>query len=174
MKCLIVVDYQIDFVTGSLGFAKAEAIEENIAAKISKYRADGGDIIFTFDTHGENYMETSEGKKLPVPHCISGTSGHGLYGKAAALKLDTDKCIYKPSFGSGELMDYLRSKNYEAVELVGIVTNICVISNAIIAKTALPESNVIVDAACTASNDDALHEAALDVMQGLQIDVINR
>ena len=174
MKCLIVVDYQVDFVTGSLGFEKAETIEENIAQKILKYRADSSDIIFTFDTHSENYMETSEGKKLPVPHCIKGTSGHNLYGKAAALRSDTDKCIYKPTFGSDELMKHLRSKNYETVELIGVVTNICVISNAIIAKTALPEANIIVDAACTASNDDALHEAALDVMQGLQIDIINR
>lgn len=174
MKCLIVVDYQVDFVTGSLGFAKAEAIEGNIAEKIAEYRSNGSDIIFTFDTHGENYMETSEGKKLPVPHCISGTSGHELYGKAAELRRDTDKCIFKPSFGSDELMDYLRGKNYDAVELIGVVTNICVISNAIIAKTALPEADIIVDAACTASNDDTLHEAALDVMQGLQIDVINR
>ena len=174
MKCLIVVDYQVDFVTGSLGFAKAEAIEDNIAEKIAEYRSNGSDIIFTFDTHGENYMETSEGKKLPVPHCISGTSGHELYGKAAELRRDTDKSIFKPSFGSDELMDYLRGKNYDAVELIGVVTNICVISNAIIAKTALPEADIIVDAACTASNDDTLHEAALDVMQGLQIDVINR
>lgn len=174
MKCLIVVDYQVDFVKGKLGFDKAAMLEDKIVQKISEYRAYGGEIIFTFDTHYENYMQTREGKNLPVAHCIEGTEGHMLYGKVAAAVTAADKCIYKSAFGSDELMDYLRSKHYESIELVGIVSNICVISNAVIAKTALPEVPVIVDASCTASNDEKLHNAALDIMQGLHINVINR
>lgn len=174
MKCLIVVDYQVDFVVGALGFYKAVALEDKIAEKISEYRASGGEIIFTFDTHRDNYMQTQEGRKLPIPHCIDGTEGHKLYGRIAAAKSNADKCIYKHTFGSDELMDYLRGRHYDSIELVGVVSNICVLSNAIIAKTALPEVPVIVDAACTASNDDSLHNAAMDVMQELQINVINR
>lgn len=174
MKCLIVVDYQVDFVTEALGFEQAVQLEDKISEKISEYRAQGGEIIFTFDTHYDNYMQTQEGRNLPIPHCIDGTDGHKLYGKVASAKIDADKCIYKHTFGSDELMDYLRGKNYESIELVGVVSNICVISNAVIAKTALPEVPIIVDAACTAGNDHSLHNAALDVMQGLQINVINR
>lgn len=174
MKCLIVVDYQVDFVVGALGFDKGVKLEDKISEKISEYRVSGGEIIFTFDTHDGNYMQTQEGRNLPIPHCIDGTDGHKLYGKVAAAKTGADKCIYKPTFGSDELMDYLRGRNYESIELVGVVSNICVISNAVIAKTALPEVPIIVDASCTASNDDTLHNAALDVMQGLQINIINR
>ncbi len=174
MKCLIVVDYQIDFVVGTLGFDDALMLEDKITEKISQYRSRGDKIIFTFDTHSEDYITTQEGRNLPIPHCIQGTDGHKLYGKVASALTDTDKCINKPTFGSDELMDYLRKENYDEIELVGVVSNICVISNAIIAKTALPEAHIIVDAECTASNDKTLHNAALDVMQGLQISVINR
>lgn len=174
MKCLIVVDYQVDFVNGVLGFNDAVMLEDKIAQKISEYRTSGGEIIFTFDTHYSNYLQTQEGKNLPVYHCIQGTEGHMLYGKIAASVTAADKCIYKSAFGSDRLMEYLRGKHYDSIELVGIVSNICVISNAVIAKTALPEVPIIVDASCTASNDKRLHNAALDVMQGLQINVVNR
>lgn len=173
-KLLIVVDYQNDFVNGSLGFKKAEELEEKIAEKINQYRKENGEIIFTLDTHGKDYSETQEGKLLPVPHCIKGTKGHELYGKVASLKKETDLAIEKPTFGSVELFEYLKGKKYESVELVGLVSNICVISNAVIAKTALPETTVIVDASCTASNDDRLNEEVLDVMETLQIKIIDR
>jgi nicotinamidase-related amidase len=171
-KCLIVVDYQNDFVTGPLGFAAAEALDANIAAKIGRCRQNGDEIIFTLDTHGENYMETQEGRNLPVPHCIAGTEGHGLFGETARLAKDGDKRFVKDTFGSGGLYEYLKNREYESIELCGVVSNICVISNAVLAKTALPEVPIIVDSACTASNDPALNQAALDVMAGLQIDIL--
>lgn len=171
-KCLIVVDYQNDFVTGSLGFAKAEQLDDRIANKIVKYRNKGWEIVFTFDTHEENYLQTNEGRNLPVEHCIKGTDGHKLYGRTAKMLKESDKCFYKPSFGSAELFEYLKSERFDKVELCGVVTNICVISNAVLAKTALPESEISVDSNCVASNDGSLNKAALDVMQSLQINVL--
>lgn len=170
-KCLIVVDYQNDFVTGSLGFKKAEQLDDRIAEKIEKYRSENWEIVFTFDTHEENYLNTNEGRNLPVEHCIKGTDGHKLYGKTANMLKQSDKCFYKPSFGSAELFEYLKAEKFDIVELCGVVTNICVISNAVLAKTALPEAEVSVDSACVASNDDSLNKSALDVMQSLQINV---
>jgi len=171
-KCLIVVDYQVDFVSGTLGFPEAAAIERGIAEKIKQYRERADEVIFTLDTHGEDYMETQEGRRLPVPHCIKGTGGHGLYGEPAGLALDSDMMFTKNTFGSDDLYTYLKNERFESIELVGLVSNICVISNAILAKTAQPETPVIVDAGCTASHDSSLHQATLDVMAGLQIEVI--
>lgn len=173
-KLLIVVDYQNDFVDGSLGFPKAIGLEQAIAAKIAEYRKSAADIIFTFDTHTEHYLDTQEGKNLPVVHCVNGTAGWNLYGKIADLKQDRDLFFSKPTFGSAELFAYLQDNVFDSIELVGLVSNICVISNAILAKTALPEAAVMVDAACTASFDEALHNAALDVMASLQIQILNR
>ena len=175
-KLLIVVDYQKDFVDGALGNPAAAAIEENIVNKIAEYRAlgEGGQVIFTYDTHGENYMETQEGANLPVPHCIRGTEGWELYGKVAAMKNDDDVSFAKVTFGSIELGDYLKDKGdeYESVELCGVVTNICVISNMVIAKAAMPEVPIILDASCCASNDPELESKAYDVMEVLQAKVI--
>lgn len=173
-KALIVVDYQKDFVNGSLGFPKAETLDKAIAAKIREYRSSGGDVIVTLDTHAENYLETQEGKNLPVVHCVRGTKGWSLFGETARQIRETDRKFEKGTFGSLALAEYLREQCYEQVELVGVVSNICVISNAVLAKAALPESLIIVDAACTASNDDSMNEKALDVMEGLQIMVVNR
>ena len=173
-KCLIVVDYQNDFVNGSLGFPEAVRIEQNIVQKIKQYRENGGTVMFTFDTHGENYMDTQEGKNLPVEHCLKETPGHDLYGQVAGLILESDKKFYKNTFGSDELYLYLKAEPFESIELVGLVSNICVISNAVLAKTAQPETPVSVDAKCTASNDGNLNQAVLDVMSSLQIQVINK
>lgn len=172
-RCLMVVDYQKDFVDGSLGFAEAVALDHGIAEKIRAYHSHGDDVIFTLDTHDEAYLSTQEGQHLPVPHCIAGTPGHALYGETAACVLPEDRQFYKPAFGSMELALYLRQHPYEEIELVGVVTNICVISNAVLVKAALPEARVNVDAALCASNDPRLHEAALAVMKGLQIQVLN-
>jgi nicotinamidase-related amidase len=171
-KCLIVVDYQNDFVCGALGFAGAEALDGAIAEKIGEYRANGDTVVFTFDTHGGDYLETQEGRNLPVPHCIEGTDGHELYGETAKAALPSDRRFRKPAFGSGELYEFLKATPFESIELVGLVSNICVLSAAVLAKTAQPETPVIVDSACTAGPDPALHEAALKVMEGLQISVI--
>lgn len=173
-KLLIVVDYQNDFVNGSLGFKKAIEIESKIVEKIKKYKDNNDEVVFTFDTHDEDYLNTQEGKNLPIKHCVSHTDGYKLYGKVESYCSDETKQFKKHSFGSDELGRYLKNKEYESIELVGVVTNICVISNAIIAKTALPETLVMVDASCVASNDDSLHEKALDVMESLQIKVLNR
>ena len=173
-KCLIVVDYQNDFVSGSLGFPGAESLEKGIIEKIRKYRESGGEVLFTFDTHYGDYMDTQEGKLLPVPHCIDGSEGHMLYGLVAEQMLETDRKFIKNTFGSDELYQYLKTQQFKNIELVGLVSNICVIANAILAKTAQPETPVIVDANLTASHDGKLHSAALDVMSGLQIEVIRK
>jgi nicotinamidase-related amidase len=174
-KLLIVVDFQKDFVDGSLGFEKALTIENNIVDKIIEYRENNNDIIFTYDTHFDNYLSTQEGTNLPITHCIKGTEGWELYGKVKEMKKDTDKCFEKNTFGSLELANYLKDKDYGIIELVGLVSNICVVSNAILAKSALPEAEIIVDAKCTASFDDTMNEKVLDVLSnGLQVKVINR
>lgn len=172
MKALIVVDYQVDFVDGALGFPGAEKLEPVILEKIDECRRNGGQVIFTLDTHGADYLSTAEGRKLPVVHCVKGTPGHGLYGKTAQAVKPEDIVIEKPAFGSLELADLLRRMAPDEVELCGLVTDICVISNAIIAKAALPESRVVVDSAACAAADPQAHARALDVMRGVQIDVL--
>ncbi len=173
-KLLIVVDYQNDFVTGSLGFPKAETLEEPILRKIATYRNAGDDIVFTMDTHGEDYLETVEGNRLPVPHCSRSTEGWQIFGRVAALKAPGDIVFEKPTFGSARLMGYLIEHAYDTIELCGLVTNMCVLANAVIAKTARPEAEIIIDAACTASFDDGMHEKALDVLAGIHCTVLNR
>lgn len=173
-RCLIIVDYQNDFVTGSLGFDGARRIEKSIENKIKLYRERGDDIIFTLDTHGEDYPGTLEGRRLPVLHCIKGTPGHDLYGGVKLLKKATDKVFCKGTFGSGRLYDYLKHTPYETIELAGVVSNICMLANAVLAKTAQPETEIIVDAKCTAAADESLYNSALAVMEALQITIINR
>jgi nicotinamidase-related amidase len=168
-RCLIVVDYQNDFVSGSLGFDGAEALDARIAEKIREYRKNGDAVVWTLDTHGGDYLETQEGRNLPVPHCVEGTPGHGLFGETAKQAAEGDRRFCKPAFGSDELYGFLKATPFERIELVGLVSNICVLSNAVLAKTAQPETPVAVDPDCTASHDAALHEAALAVMRGLQI-----
>lgn len=172
MKALVVVDYQNDFVNGALGFAGAELIEPTIIEKIEKYHAEHGDVYFTLDTHGEDYLNTAEGRKLPVPHCVKGTEGHKLYGGVAKRVLDGDTVIEKPSFGSMELAEKLKEPGYDEVEFCGLVTDICVVSNVMLAKAALPESRIVVDSKAVASFDKEKHEAALAVMRSVQVDVL--
>lgn len=167
-KLLIVVDYQNDFVNGSLGFPFAQQLENGIAAKIEEYKND--EIVYTLDTHYENYADTQEGKNLPVSHCIKDTKGHELYGKIQKL-LEGRKYFEKSTFPSLELGKYLEGNDYDTIELCGLVSNICVISNAVIAKAACPEAQIIVDSALTASADSELNQKAIEVMKGLQITV---
>ncbi|MPM47223.1 hypothetical protein SDC9_93931 [bioreactor metagenome] len=173
-RLLVVVDYQRDFVNGSLGFPGAEELDGLIAGKIAAYRASGGDVVFTLDTHGPDYPATQEGRKLPVTHCVEESAGWALYGKTGEARQENDLCFRKPTFPSLKLANWLASQDYSQVELVGLVSNICVISNAVMAKAALPEAEIVVDAACTASFDPYLHEKTLDVLEGLQITVANR
>ena len=172
-KLLVVVDYQNDFVDGSLGFPKAAALHDTICEKILSYRDEGQTIVFTLDTHEPDYKKTQEGINLPIPHCIRGTSGHELYGHVNDFSLGCEK-FEKGTFGSDLLFAYLQKTTFESVELVGLVSNICVISNAVLAKTAQPEALIIVDAACTASFDQLLNEKTLDILEGLQIKITNR
>lgn len=171
---LIVTDFQYDFVDGSLGFPKAHELEEPIIEKIRKYRAAGDDIVFTLDTHFQDYLSTQEGRKLPVLHCIKGTPGHKLYGKVAEMCLPTDPVFEKHAFPAPQIYEYLKTRTYESIEFVGLVSSICILSNAVLAKAAAPETEIIVDAACTGTFDDSLNEKALDILDNLQITVINR
>ena len=183
-RLLVVVDYQNDFVDGALGFDGAELLDAKIAAKIDAYREVGDNVCFTFDTHHKDYLETQEGKKLPIPHCIEGTEGHDLYGEVAGRLRDTDEVFLKPTFGSAALFERLTKRQrvaaevgtipFESIEVVGLVSNMCVLSNAVMARAACPNVPIIVDASCTAAPDPEMHEKALDVLEGLQIEVINR
>ena len=171
-KLLIVVDYQNDFVCGALGFAGAEKLDAGIANRMDETRAQGGDVVFTFDTHSENYAATQEGKKLPIPHCMRGTKGHDLYGRTALAKRPYDRCFEKSTFGSLALADWLRGEDYSHIELAGLVSSICVLSNAILAKAALPEAEIIVDSRLVAGPDPLLHTKALEVLRGVQVTIL--
>ena len=183
-RLLIVVDYQNDFVDGALGFEGAELLDGPIARKIDEYREAGDLVCFTFDTHRKDYLETQEGQKLPIPHCLEGTEGHELYGEVATKLQESDDMFFKPTFGSTALFEKLAKKQsiadglgvqpYQSIELVGLVSNMCVLSNAVIARTACPNTPIIVDAACTAAPDPETNEKALDILEGLQIEVTNR
>ena len=169
MKLLIVVDYQNDFVIGSLGFSKALEIENNIVEKIKAYHH----VIFTLDTHQNDYLtNTLEGKKLPVSHCIEGTFGWEVYGKVKEYLNKADKVFVKNTFPSLELANYLKDKAYEEVEICGLVSNICVISNAVMVKSALPNARIVVDKNATASFDEKLNEETFDILKSLHVDVI--
>lgn len=172
-KVLIVVDMQKDFVDGALGSAEAVAIVDNVVKKIESF---DGDVIVTYDTHPENYMETQEGKNLPVPHCIKGTDGWKLDDKVqAVLDKRAYKAIEKPTFGSTELPEYIKA-NYNPegieIELIGLCTDICVVSNALLMKANFLETKVSVDATCCAGVTPDSHNAALLTMKMCQVNVI--
>lgn len=168
-KILVVIDMQKDFVDGTLGTKEAQDIVPNVAAKIRKCQAEGAKIIFTRDTHYDNYLETQEGKKLPVKHCIIGTSGHEIVPELIEF---TDKIFDKPTFGSLELMEYLKQENPDEVEFVGLCTDICVISNAIMAKANLFEKKIAVDESCCAGVTPQSHKNAIEAMKMCQIDIV--
>ena len=154
-KILIIVDMQKDFVDGSLGTKEAQAIVPAVKEKIENFN---GDIIFTKDTHGEDYMNTQEGQNLPVPHCIKGTPGHE---------------IIKETFGSRKLANFLKElhkeKEIESIELIGLCTDICVVSNALLIKAFLPEVPILADSNCCAGVTPEKHESALETMRSCQI-----
>ncbi len=171
-KLLIVVDYQNDFVDGSLGFSGAEALDNRIYQKIFEHKFGGNDVIYTFDTHDINYSKTEEGKNLPVEHCIKGTNGHNLYGKVGSIFDPTlDLYFEKPTFPSLDLANYLKDKDYQEVELCGLVSNICVLSNVIMVKAALPNAHIIVDHKLTSSFDQKLNEETFDILKGIHVEV---
>lgn len=166
MKTLIVIDMQNDFIDGALANPDAQAIVGNVKAKIDEYIANGDEVIYTRDTHQENYMETNEGKYLPVPHCIEGTDGWQIKD---GLYVEGCKVINKPTFGYLGWNEF----NFEEVELIGVCTDICVVSNAMILKATFPEIKVSVDASCCAGVSVATHEASLNTMKCCQVEVNN-
>ena len=175
-RYLFVIDYQNDFVDGALGFPGAEKLDNPIAEKIRAYGK--GHVFFTRDTHFDNYLETREGRNLPVPHCIKGSHGWQIYGETAKALAEVEApAIDKLVFGmdvTDPATAAVLPKSATEIELVGLVSNICVISNAVVLQSKYPEATITVDAACTASFDPALHEKVLDVMAGFQVRFINR
>lgn len=167
-KLLIVVDMQNDFITGSLGSPQAQQIVPAVKSKIEQYRQNGDKVLFTCDTHYENYLTTQEGKYLPVSHCIEGTHGHLI-----TRELDIDGCeiFCKPTFGSLELAKRVSEGGFDQIELCGLCTDICVVSNALILKAQLPETKITVDARCCAGVTEESHKAALLTMKMCQVDV---
>lgn len=173
-KLLVVVDMQKDFIDGALGTKEAEAIVPAVVKKIQDW---DGDVIATMDTHGKDYMETREGKYLPVPHCIKGTPGWEM--NIDVLRAVTNvgmwniyKIIQKPTFGSEKLVREVKRGEYDYVELIGLCTDICLVNNALLIKAALPEIDIAVDSKCCAGVTPAKHEAALETMRSCQIDIL--
>lgn len=163
-KTLIVVDMQKDFIDGALGTKEAVAIVENVKKKIAQYQQNGDEIIFTRDTHQSDYLNTNEGKNLPVEHCIKGTDGWKIQ---EGLEVPGAIYIDKPTFGYMNWKEY----NLEEVEMVGLCTDICVVSNALIIKATYPEIPVSVDASCCAGVTPESHNAALITMKMCQVKV---
>lgn len=169
-RLLVVIDMQKDFVNGTLGSKEAQAIVPHVIDKIKAYEAAGQEVVYTLDTHFQDYMDTMEGKKLPVIHCVKGTPGWEL---TEELKHFQGKRFEKGTFGSRELADYVVSGAYDSVELIGLCTDICVISNALLIKAGVPDTPIQVDALCCAGVTPESHENALKAMKMCHIDIVN-
>ena len=168
-KILVVVDMQNDFIDGALGTPEALAVVENVKLKIREYRPQ--DIFVTMDTHGPDYLETQEGRKLPVMHCIKGTEGWQIRPDVAEL-LGGARVFEKPTFGSTALareISEIAAEEDTEIEIIGLCTDICVVSNALLLKAAMPEVTIYVDPGCCAGVTPESHEAALKTMQMCQI-----
>ena len=168
-KVLVVIDMQNDFIDGSLGTKEALAIVENVKNKIKSYPSEA--VYATMDTHGKDYLSTQEGRMLPVEHCIEGTDGWNIRPDIHELLKDSTICA-KPTFGCWYLPDILRqNQDLEEVEIIGLCTDICVVSNALLIKAAMPEVKISVDASCCAGVTPEKHLAALETMRSCQINV---
>lgn len=166
-KLLVVIDFQNDFITGSLGTKEAQAIVPKVIEKINSYAKE--DRVATLDTHKADYFSTQEGKNLPVRHCQKGTSGWELEKQA---QVGYAKLFEKETFGSKELAEYIAQSDYDYVELIGICTDICVVSNALLIKAAAPEVHLLVDSSCCAGVSPEKHEAALETMRSCQVEIL--
>ena len=176
MNVLVVVDMQKDFIDGALGTAEAQRILPAVKERIAGFRAEGGEVVFTRDTHGADYLQTQEGRNLPVEHCLKGTWGWQLEPRVEAVRDSTP--IEKPTFGSKGLAEVLKARHtyegpLEEIQLVGLCTDICVISNALLLKAFLPEVKLTVDASCCAGVTPESHQRALEAMKACQIEVVN-
>lgn len=168
-KVLVVVDMQNDFVNGCLGSEEAREILPNVKKKILEYQKNGDTIIFTRDTHDENYLQSQEGKYLPVLHCICETDGWKIVD---GLEVEGCQYIDKPNFGWVH-WDTENLSDKDEIELIGVCTDICVVSNALLLKAMYPETHIVVDASCCAGVTPESHRAALFTMKSCQIDVMN-
>ena len=167
-ELLAVIDMQNDVVFGALGSSDAQAILPAVEKRISAARQAGKTVVFTRDTHGEDYLSTQEGKRLPVRHCLKDSEGWQIVG---GLQKSGDKVFDKPLFASVELAEYIRRENFERVEFIGVCTDICVVSNVLLTKAFSPETEVSVCAKCCAGTSAAAHEAALLTMRSCQAQI---
>lgn len=181
-RLLAIIDYQNDFVNGALGFSDAEKLDTGIAKLAQEYLTIGDPVLMTYDSHGADYLETREGRALTVPHCIMNSEGWQLYGAtqefiSGTCSTDLLYPVRKSTFGiAPETLVQLKEQLgcIDEILLVGLVTNMCVLSNACVFQAAWPEAQLIVDASLCASFNLELHNKALDVMEGMQIQIINR
>lgn len=176
-KLLIVVDYQVDFVDGNLGFEQAVLLEDGIYKKVTQYLENNDNIIFTYDTHSkEDYLQTREGKYLPIEHCIKGTEGHDYYGKLKEFKDNTNiKHIEKYAFGVSPQQVVKISEeigDIDQIEIMGVVTDICVLSNIVMFQSQYTNAEIIVNKNLCASNDPEKHIKAFEVLNSLQVQVV--
>lgn len=168
-KAIVVVDMQKDFIDGALGTKEAQEMLPHMEAKLSAAQAAGTKLVFTMDTHGEDYLATQEGRRLPVPHCIRSTEGWEIAASLQPFVRAAAAVVEKPAFGSTELPALL--EDCDEIELVGLCTDICVISNALVLKAFYPEKKISVDASCCAGVTPASHAEALRAMKMCQVDV---
>lgn len=169
-KLLVVVDMQNDFVTGVLGSGDAEAVVPVAVNRVKEAADAGEDMVFTRDTHHDDYMDTREGRYLPVPHCIEDTHGWEIIDE---LKMYATSIINKPTFGSTDLVEFVAAGDYDEIEIIGLCTDICVVSNALLLKANFPEKIYKVDASCCAGTTKESHEAALLTMKMCHIEIVN-
>lgn len=171
-KALIIIDMQNDFVTGPLGTKEASEMVPRLVEKLEAIVEEGAvDLIFTQDTHADNYLETQEGRNLPVKHCIKKTDGWQIIPELQKFTPRAKAVIEKKAFGSTRLPSLI--KPYEVIEFAGVCTDICIVSNALLVKAFYPEQRVQIDAACCAGSSPDAHQKALDVMRNCQCKIIN-
>ena len=170
-KYLIVIDMQKDFIDGALGTPEAAAIVPAVIERIRQAKAAGETVIATMDTHHENYLDPAEGKKLPVPHCVKGTEGWKIPPEIADALADS-ALVEKPTFGSVKLPKLIAPADDLSIELVGLCTDICVVSNALLLKAHFPEAPMAVRSACCAGVTPERHRAALETMASCQIEIL--
>ena len=169
-KLLVVVDMQNDFITGPLGSKNAESIVGKVCKKIDDW---DGYVLFTYDTHYDDYLDTVEGKHIPIPHCINETDGWQLHPEIEKRRTIHTFIAYKETFGAVTLADVVNTLDIHEIQLVGLCTDICVVSNALLLKAFDPSADIIVDASCCAGTTPENHRAAITVMKQCCIDIIN-
>ena len=170
-KLLVVIDMQNDFLTGVLGSETASSILPNVINKIKQYKNTGDTIVFTKDTHSDNYLQTKEGENLPIPHCMYESKGWEFPDELLPHTKDC-LCFFKPSFGSTALGEFVKETHFDQIEVIGVCTDICVITNTLLLKSFSPESEIIVDSSCCAGVTKEHHNIALEAMKQCHITIL--